>query len=471
MKFTNERKSIMKRKISLILLLCLLFSLLCGCGGGAGNAEKKDPDSLISIDEPEEEEIDLYGAKFYFATGYMTEYFPTVQTAAGEKMKTRYKEVGNEYNCTFELYEIEPSTYSTVLAAIAGSGGDAPDLIDIECDYGYPCYKAGFFHPLDEISTINLSDSKWGVGKVTDIGLFNGQQYGFYPYDWEFIPQVAGALMFNLDLINQYSLENPFEIQERKDWKWDTFYDYMVSCTFKDGEKDLYGLQFRDYDKFLKQVLFSNEASIVNREGNNLTFALADPKCTAAFDFALSLEDLNAARYNDDILDFSVNFNSFFCSLDSYWGTVNIDKEGLPANIMKNWQFITFPYGPSGSPETVATYDFFGNRLNFVCELTLNDFNELGLVLDYVFAPLGDDAPEAWKDFAKYNFFLSDQTYENFIRMVEKSSYDYSKELIDIDDEMETLFENIWKKKNYAELIDKITASAQSALDSFVKNG
>ncbi|MDF2685928.1 MAG: hypothetical protein K0S55_1109, partial [Clostridia bacterium] len=165
----------MKKTVSLLIIVSI-FLVLTSCGTPAD--EKTD----IETEEPTYK--DMNEAVFLFNTGWTNEYFPDEgYSDSGDKMRRRYTEAGELFNCTFNVVLFTEGQASSLITAAVATGTDIPDLIDVHAVNAYPAFKADLLYPLDEISVIDLTDTKWGPEKFRSYGIWNEKPYGFFSYD------------------------------------------------------------------------------------------------------------------------------------------------------------------------------------------------------------------------------------------------------------------------------------------------
>jgi ABC-type glycerol-3-phosphate transport system substrate-binding protein len=431
------------KKIKFTALILMLIIVISACGTAVEN-----PDNADSVKKSEFKDMD--GAEFIFATGWTNEYYPEEgRTDAGDKMRKRYKDAEENFNLKFTFQQIDSSLASSIIMSAVGVGEGIPDMLDINGTYAFPAYKAGYLIPLEEIGSVDFTDEKWGPESYRKFGIFGGKQYGFYPYDWEFIPQVTGCLMFNNELIKKYNINpTPNELQEQGNWNWDNFKDILIQCTFEDNGNKLMGMNIVFMQHYYKMALMSNGANLVKYEDGKYVFGLDDERAYEAFDYIKELAKLKITKEDYDVGNFSLRNMYFFMSCESWLGTVNVDYDVLPTLHMNDWGFITFPNGPKAESDNVSSFVYMDDRLNWIVGPSYNDKNDLGLLVDYIFEPLDGTEKQAWKEFAHSQFFHSDETYENFINMIEKCQYDYSTELFDVKAKIETALNNAYLGSN-----------------------
>ena len=81
------------------------------------------------------------------------------------------------------------------------AGYNTIDFLDSHAaNGGTQLYKANLLYALDEIPNIDMSDNKYGSARFLQYGIFDGRNYGFYQFAWEFPPEYQGVI--HLSLVN-----------------------------------------------------------------------------------------------------------------------------------------------------------------------------------------------------------------------------------------------------------------------------
>ena len=330
----------MKRRICGLSILIIMVISLIACQVSGNEAI---PEEAL----PEEEVIDLQGNTFLFFTGWKNEYLPEDGFSdAGDKMRSRYNEVGLKYNCNFVVEQVDSMT--PTIMKNAATGENIPDLVDIEALNAYSLYKADMLASLDDISTIDMSDMKWGPEKFIQYGIWDKKHYGFFPYDWEFVPQFEGILLFNNILVKQFGLESPYAIQEKGQWDWATFKEYLTNCTQKVDETAITGLYASDYNRLGQTAIMSNGVNTVIEKDGKYVFNYGNNEAYAALDYLKSLNDAKIMKQNGTVQEFSVKNTCVFFACESWVGTLHAEGEAnktFPAMVMEDYGFMPFPFG------------------------------------------------------------------------------------------------------------------------------
>ena len=441
----------MKKFISLLIMVCII-AVMTSCGNSPG----ENVDNTVDTETPTAYK-DMNGAVFLFNTGWTNEYFPLEGfSAAGDKMRERYAKTAELFNCEFNVVLFTEGSASTLITAAVATATDIPDLIDTHAVNAYPVYKAGLLYPLNNISTIDLTKTKWGPEKFRQYGIWNGDSYGFFSYDWEFIPQFEGCLLFNNELVKSLGLQNPYEMQSKDEWKWSNFKEELIKATQTLDEVAVTGLQIGGMDRTAQTAIFSNGVRTIEQKDGKYVFGYSSPEAYAALDYLKDLVKSKVAYVSGTTTDFSRDLKSVYFACESWIGTVNAEgSPDLPSVMLDDYGFMPFPYGPNGNKDTVSAYVHISRRLNFVVGASDNDPEDIGTVIDYVFSPLADSEPEAWKKLAEKSVFHHTEGYNNFVNMTENANYDFSAELFDV-------------KAQLADALNKATGSSTpvSAMDA-----
>jgi ABC-type glycerol-3-phosphate transport system substrate-binding protein len=433
------------KKILGLLICCIMIFSIAGCGDNQDSANNTDNESNDTGFK------DMNGARFIFGTIRTNEYFEDEgYSSAGDKMRKRYKDAAEKFNCTLDVVKITNDACAPLIMQAVAVMTDVPDFIDCNSDSAYTMYKEGILFAYDDMTTLDINDPRWGPASFRANGIYDGKSYGVFNYDWEFIPQIKGIMLINNPLIREHGMTDPYELQEKKAWNWENFKAELVKGTFTDGEKSYIGMTCEDINKLALVAALSNGARLVSEVDGKKVFSFDTPEAIQGFDFAASLnkEKLvkaspgNLADFTGGSEDSSGIASYAFCS--SWMGTIHIAGcEYLPSFLMDEYGFINFPNGPSASENNCSS--FIGNeRLLWCIEPGDNETDDKGMIMNYVFSPLDDSEKEGWKKLAQSQTFHHEQDFNNFIFMIENSSYNYDTQLgTDIATRLDTAYRDI----------------------------
>lgn len=449
----------MKKNV-LAFFAVLLMSVVVGCSG-----ETVAPEFLVDLNY----KLDLGGMTFTFASGWDSEWYATEElpTAAVEKMMNRFNDAAAEYNFKFVMAKL-PNASS--LINVVAAQDPTPEMIDVTSSDAYNLYKAKILLPLNELPDVELTDTKWGPAKFILYGNYGGEQYGFFPWDWEIVPQVNGALIFNGELISSLGGTSPYEFQENGTWNWDTFAAELPRYSTVISDTQYTPIVCTHFDVFAKMVMHSNGAyAIEGDEASGYYSGYNSQEGFKALELANSLYTNNYI-YEGDITAFTHDKTSVFFAGESYYGTVfnpNDTSQGkFCATNLNDYGFITFPTGPDGNENDVGSFTYTQRRLNYVTSHSHLDNADISTIINYMFEPLDDSEKEGWKAFSKRLLFLSDESYENFVTIVEQTAYDYSNQLSSADEIINSVTSAVIKgEKTPATAFSSISERLQSAIN------
>ena len=404
----------MKKILTLLLLTLILFSVACG-------AESDQPETTDAV---KEEAIDLEGAVFLFAPWSVDAYFPLVATTdSGDKMLARYAALEEDYNCSFVPIDTYNERYnaSDIINRIA-SGTGIPDLIDREVDAAYSLYKSGVLAALDDMPAVNLSEQKWGPEFFRQHGKFGGLTYGFFPYEWEWMPEIKGIIAVNNLLINQLTMANPYELQEKGQWEWNNYKEQLKIGTVTEGENKYVGMIVCNGGDipvdYMETAAYSNGALMVINKDGKAVFGLNTSEAIEGLDYAASLYTEKLAKSATE--QNFINYGSPYYFTRSY--QITSRGEGYMGTILEEYGLMPFPDGPSAPEGNYSSYISY-DRLLYPLSVSNNNPEDIGKVLNYLFEPLDDKG--GWKTMSERQIFHHKEDYNNFVSMVENCGYNY----------------------------------------------
>ncbi len=421
----------MKKVISLLIVFVLTISV-CSCGNGSV--------SLPGFVYDGDMEVDCDGKTFNFASAGITAWYSSpengVPTLAVERMMERYDDAAEKFNFVFSADLIDNENIVQLLA----TGEDVPEMIYVTSNYAYDLYKMNVLASLDEIETVDSSDLKWGEPNFIQIGNFHGEQFGFFPWNWEFVPEHVGSVLFNGEMISEYGGTNPYEMQENGLWNWENFESELKKFSVVDDSGiQRYGALMTT--RFMaKAAIFSNGGSILSEnENGGFDFVLDSPEALEALEFVsrLNKEGLikdNGLVKDSDLTAFSVEKLAPYFIGESFYGTSfnpsSTTSQTWAPSALSYFGYMPFPTGPKGDPDTdLGGYTYRRLMLCYVTSLADIEADNIGAVVDYMFEPLDDTNEVAWKDYLETTIFSErdfDKCLNNFVSIFENVQYDYS---------------------------------------------
>lgn len=174
----------------------------------------------------------------------------------------------------------------------------------------------------------------------------------------------AYALGYNKKLINQYGLDDPYELYMNNTWTWDAWLEMMKTITQDtdgDGATDQWGWRGA-WTNMLSQLLFSNGATIASIEADEsgyITEQLTSKETTEALNFLYDMYQVHKVSFWDADCDADWNDNVYAWAqgnigfwLSAAWITSEADKDQL---LFEDMGMVNWPVGPSGDASTNAS--------------------------------------------------------------------------------------------------------------------
>lgn len=402
----------MKRFVAALLCaaICIL-TIITGC----------DNKPYLNIEEDDDGTVNFYGATFKLMSEWSHEFKDKKGfTATTDRQLQRYEDMEKDNNCHIEIIDTWKGPSLILMGGLAGK--NVTDIIDMFASDGYDLYKAGFLYSLDEVPTIDPEDEKWGPDSFRILGRFNGVDYAFMNYYWENVPQIHGILFFNNDLKDVLGLDDPHEYTENGKWTWSVFTEQISLATCNIDEISYCGVQSAMPESLFQAAIFSNGGSVVKKlDDGRYVSGLTSRETTEALEYIAGLAQKG---YIGGIFE---EFTVPYLCTESEAGTLNTSQTDTAFSVtMDKFELIGFPYGPSGSPESVSAYIYDGKRMLWFPTTTFNSIEDVGTFADILFEPLPGSPEDGWRSVAGEQFFHFEQDFDQFIYSVEHCNYDYS---------------------------------------------
>ena len=437
-----------------------------------------EPATLMDFMPSADATLDLGGYEFVIQTSWIEQYYPdrSDTTEWGERQRDRYDAVGKKYNCKIVGKHTDDYGYSVneLLTKLLVADKPLPNLIDMHTNDVYDYYKSGLLYALDDISTIDINDEKWGNVEFRTYGIFNGKSYGFFPFDWENMPEYAGGLIYNIELGYSKGFDiNVHEMRENGEWTWSNFESILQSMVNIDPDIMPLGIRSdEDPYYFAKAAIFSNNGQIVEENSNGVfKLALTDDKAVKALEWTQGLISQGLVNIDALTVDFTRG-SSFFLACESYVATHTDEwMEGkYPASVMNDYTFINMPTGPDADENTVSAYTHAQRRLFWVPAYGSLEMDFLGMIIDDIFEPLEGSTSQAWREMSKNMMYLYEEGYEEFAFGVENCNYDYTAQLYEVKDTLNDALNAILNGGSISENLQTIQPVLEAAIEKELNN-
>ena len=157
-------------------------------------------------------------------------------------------------------------SYTTQISASNTSGDPIGQVCELDEAWFPGMFLNAMFAPLDTLSTLNFSESKWNQG-VLEATRFKGHVFGMA------VGHEPGAgVFFNKRLLQEagYGADDLYDFQKNGTWTWSKFEEVLNACTRDidgDGNVDTWGMTGFNTDFFTTAIL-SSGAQFVSKDAD-----------------------------------------------------------------------------------------------------------------------------------------------------------------------------------------------------------
>lgn len=267
------RRCIMKRSLTLILLLAFFLTL---CLSACGKASSEDPGEDKGLQKEAKSLFDYDGEELnlYQNCTPSSPFGYTKDSVVADTALARLESVGQELNCTIRLICPEPEMVEYISARTAAATYYADICFAGNSTKLRTPAQGGAFVAIDDVESIlDYHDhEKWGTVEVMETMMCKGILYGLSPQFWINCTTIPNyTFVYNRDLVTgEYGMADPHEHYENKNWTRDVLEEYIFNCTSSaNGETSVYGLS-TSTKILVRQAILSNGCQMiaVDEEGN-----------------------------------------------------------------------------------------------------------------------------------------------------------------------------------------------------------
>jgi len=286
-----------EKTIAAFLLTLMLTGALVSCGGEPAASDNSSEVSQQTVTDnavsetvettaaeitPDLPEYDGKGADYMVlakmennGTGRWTTCDVYVEEQNGEPMNDAVYErnalIKEKYNVTIkqELQNME-SIYGN-LSKVINAGDNIYDLVMPNCEAAAKLALDEMLYDLGEIGNIDLSKPWWSA-QFTEDTLINGANYFINGDVCESFMRATYATFFNKAMINDFSLENPYDLVNSGKWSLDKLYE-MAKPTSADLDGD--GVR-TSADRFGLVMINNQIPALYNSSGEKLIETSSD---------------------------------------------------------------------------------------------------------------------------------------------------------------------------------------------------
>lgn len=264
----------MKRYVSLGLVILLMVGTLLGC-----TPSTEDSTSTVA-------EIDMTGMpEIELANKEVTIYFwsSSLHTRDPEKPWEGYR-FEDKYGGNVKIVQSTGDYYENLFKLIAAN--DVPDIVYAHSDTFPSFIMRGIVQPWDDY--VYYEDPVWestGRKEAIDAMRWDGKIYNMTASFHS-----LGVLFYNKRIISDAGLEDPRLLQQRGEWTFEAFKEYLEEttiCTNGDGFPEIYGLA--SSSDMIAAFLLSSGEDYLTFTGNGFTNNIKSEKIRESANFLYSL--------------------------------------------------------------------------------------------------------------------------------------------------------------------------------------
>lgn len=453
-------KDLLILRITIVAVMIALMLASCE----ASQSDVEEFSSSFTADESLSH--DLKGYEFvmqYRTTAFTPEYG---DSAAGDKVLARYKEIEKEFNCT-----VTASPNIGNIVADWFCGFKTTDLLytQLSASWAAGYFTNGMYYPFSELD-IDLTDIRYGSSGVHEAGTLGNDVFTVYPYYWTVnAPSISTVMWFNPTYIKKFGQTDPYELYENGQWDWEHF-DYicrnMRDDSDPDKKKHLYAVGYNNDNAYLElAAIASNNGRIVSFDKNGLMYnSLGSENIREALEFILSL-------IKDDFIicdGASSNREPFVTGKRAFY--LEYTKQGLSSegadkvgSLMEDpFEWIMFPHGPKADQSVVTTsFSYYSDMVYLMANA---DVSCTELILPYLYDVLPGDTLDNWDaDFKSMNFY-SERSYRFYKEILDRSGYDYTN-YTPFETIKSTIYSISSSSKTLTEALSNINDKVQESID------
>lgn len=485
-------------RIIAMLIAALICSMsLASCGSGSSDKPAQTAANTQSADEtttaetsmsydPGLPEKDYEGANFTILTKGVSAYNEWGETSiytenengdvVNDAIYQRNRSVEEKYNIKIVEFQSENPTADTQKSVSAGDG--AYDVVMPSFGDSGTLAAGGYLYDINEAEYINLEKPWWDQRSVADLSVDN--RLYFVSSDISTLNNDATwCTMFSKDLINSYSVPNPYELVASNEWTFDNFYSMYKGVS---GDLDGDGT-YGPYDLYPNLTQNENYNAMYLGTGDRLISKDANdiPQIALGQDerSVKIIETLNSIM-NDK--QFSFNYHTGAKDLGYHLWTTQMFEEGRGLFWITNLQIVIrlrdldSNFGIVPVPKYSADQENYSNVVWTVGSYvaipkTTNDIERTGIILEALAAKSMEVLRPAYYDSALQGKYLRDEESVDMLDIIIGERV-YDLGLAFDFGGISSILQSVMEKNStdIASTLAKKTSAIQAAIDKTVTN-
>lgn len=364
-----------KKLLSLVLVFTMVFALTA--------CKKSDPvkDTIADVNNDTKNETEVknetvtpttsgekrkikigtWWVQYYDSSHTKVEDDPSYSGNLAAQMKFDVvKKIEEKYNVEFTWENLTyAGTKESINTSILAGSPDC-DIYLVELNFGIPAALNGL---ATDLKTILPEDSDLFTEQkvISYLDLGNGKANLLKRVEAAGTVEATYPLAFNLQMLQDYNLEDPRELYAKGEWTWDKFREYatvLTQDTDGDGNTDQYGYCGFFAETF-EQLMMSNGASVAA----TTTETLSSAPTGEVLQMISDMYNTDKVCYPNDTSDAASDIMRFqyregnigFWPGAAWIAANNADYDYNGANgytLEFDTCYVQWPVGPSGNQET-----------------------------------------------------------------------------------------------------------------------
>lgn len=398
---------------------------------------------------------------------------PKDETALGDALLARYKELEKKFNC---IMDVDRGTISELWVNFA-SGTDYADLMNSQLTDIVPYMKLKLLRDLNEIEGIDIHDEeKYGTSTLLKAMTYGDAIYGMMAMEMgEPIPFICGYMWYMPSRVAEIGQTDPHELLESGIWTWGEFEKMCIAGTdtsSPDKNEWKYGSYFDNSypEYFTIMTINSNGSRPVVETENGLVSNFTDSRTIAAIEWVKSLIDegcLLASSNGNQNDAISFTEGKYVFATEYNWLGISKMNGWIGKNATEQFNWITFPIGPSGTQGDISSFISWGTNYYFIPQNADDEY--VGYVTSALFEPLYTDGGSTWKEVLYSENFWDQTSFDLFMDMFNYPVFDYYSILSVKSKVNGAIAAAVCGKKSASQAMSEINDSVQNALDTELK--
>lgn len=402
--------------------------------GGSTTVTTSDGKNSSTSSKLEEAKKELNGYTFTIASSWLV---PEDKLNANSPLFDRLfweqaHKVEKELGCTIKLVDV--TTRSDFLKPYIMAGNKVADIVETMAYWMPQSVKAGYFKDWSEVEGIDISDkSRWNA-EATELGKFNGKQYGLSFYKPQ---EVRFCVMFNKTLLAKSGVDvnGIYDLVRSKQWTWDKLREYAMAATKdtnNDGINDTWGIVGK-YDYIANAILPSFGGSVVAKSNGKYVYNLNSANSLAALNFYNKLVNTDkcvwvADQLNTDKGYTNIKESTYYQRFNNgtsaflFWESWVLNQYTKP-NSDFEYGILPFPLGGSQKEYVSSSH----NDRIFCITSTNKDLDKVAVVMNALTDRFGGYEGDEWYEDIEADYFKNDvkDNLEMYKLLLNSRSVDY----------------------------------------------